>query len=53
MDLHIWEQFWVCNRVGHTSCSGSHSETPPGMPGRLVDGDFSDGDYSMNVFTYD
>ena len=53
MDLDILEQLWVYSRVGHTSYSGLHSETPPGIPWRLVDDDFGDGDYSMNVFTYD
>ena len=53
MKLDILEQFWVYSRVGHTSCSGLHSETPPSMPWRLVDEDFGNDDYSMNVFTYD
>ena len=53
MNLDILEQFWIYNRVGHTSCSGLHSETPPRMPWRLVDEDFGNDDYSMNVFTYD
>ena len=53
MNLDILEQLLIYSRVGHTSCSGLQAETPPRMPWRLVDEDFGNDDYSMNVFTYD